>query len=107
MTATKKQMELTSEFNSVCNKIFKALGKTLFNLRDRWQDESQYEDFKDYVDVMKKSLKELKDIKIVKGTKRPFGFTFTWKETKSVKYNCIVKLKGNYQALSIQYSKQS
>lgn len=49
-------------------------GSRLAELRDRWQDEKNYEDFADYVAVMQAWIPA--DFKFVAGSKRPFGFTF-------------------------------
>lgn len=57
------------------NEVFSAKADFLATLRDRWQDEKEYEDFADYVEAMKKALPA--DIHLVKMTKSPFGFTFT------------------------------
>lgn len=43
--------------------------QTVINLYDRWQDESQLEDFKDYEKVMKDTFGN----QFLKGTKKPFG----------------------------------
>lgn len=44
---------------------------TIGNLRDRWEDEKEYEDWEDYEEAMKKLIP--KEFEFVKGIKRPFG----------------------------------
>lgn len=47
---------------------------TLINLRERWEEEKDYEDFNDYVECMKNCrLIKLTNCPVIGGTKRPFG----------------------------------
>jgi hypothetical protein len=46
----------------------------LVSLSDRWQDESEYEDFADYAAAIKKTLPPRFVVEAF--TKRPFGFKF-------------------------------
>jgi len=58
-------------------RMFDALGTYFGNLRDRWQDEKQYEDFSDYIDAVKKKVNEVEGAEFVRMEKRPFSFK--WK----------------------------
>lgn len=51
---------------------FQPLLEKLGYLRDRWQDEREYEDWSDYVEAMKKLTPP--EMAFVKATKAPFGF---------------------------------
>lgn len=57
------------------NGMFDAVQERMSYLYWRWQDEKEYEDFADYAAEMKKLLPA--DFTFIKGTKRPFGFTFS------------------------------
>lgn len=47
---------------------------TLVNLRGRWEEEKDYEDFNDYVEVMRNlRFIKLTNCPVIGGTKRPFG----------------------------------
>jgi hypothetical protein len=67
----------------------------LFYLKDRWNCEKEYEDFKDYEEAMKKAaIKICKDITAFKATKRPFGFKF--KDVDGKQCHVFLKRKGAY-----------
>ncbi len=68
---------------------------TLHNLKMRWADEKEYEDWADYEKVMNNQLGNVKckdDVKFIKGTKRPFGFII---EVKGYKIQISLKTRGN------------
>jgi len=58
MSRTKKQI----------NSLFDDKSDTLYYLKDRWEDEKEYEDFEDYIDVIKKIFADyhFKDIRVNK-----------------------------------------
>lgn len=77
---------------------------TIYNLCDRWRDEEGYEDFNEYVKVMKSAVeKVVGNITNVKGTKRPFGLTFTMQNGQNVKL--FIKFKGRYCNLAASATK--
>ena len=55
--------------------FFQAGQNLFFNLRDRWQDEQEYEDINDYKVPVDK-LAATHNVVIEKMTKRPFGCIF-------------------------------
>lgn len=66
----------TSTANKIIiNDFFDSNADFLCSLRDRWQDEKEYEDISDYSVAMKKKFPQ--GFNLVKFTKAPFGFTFT------------------------------
>lgn len=67
---------------------------TFINLKFRWEDEREYENFDDYVKVMIQAIKKetKKDVKLIKGTKRPFGVSF---EIDGLKLNLFIKTNSN------------
>jgi hypothetical protein len=58
------------------NQIFED-SLTLQDLKFRWADEKEFEDWSDYVEVIKKFVP--KDATFVKAAKRPFSFDFILK----------------------------
>lgn len=58
--------EILNEGNTIVRD--EEIGRMLFNLKCRWSDERDYEDFNDYIDVMK-SFIEKKGYKFIKLTK--------------------------------------
>ena len=67
---------------------------TFINLKSRWEDEKNYENFDDYAKVMIQIIKKetKKDIKLIKGTKRPFGVSF---EIEGLKFNLFLKTNSH------------
>jgi len=74
------------------NKMTDCMQDTIVNLYTRWLDEQFYEDFQSYINFMQKKFEEfklqeyMKNAFFVKGSKRPFGFTFDfegWRVTIS------------------------
>lgn len=62
------------------------------NLKFRWDDEKEYEDFNEYVKCMESAVcSVLGSISDVKGSKRPFGLFFTY---DGKRYHLLVKDKG-------------
>ena len=61
----------TEKTRAAALKIYKDNELTIQNLRCRWFEEGQFEDFNDYRHGLK-----IKDENFVKMTKRPFGFKF-------------------------------
>ena len=57
-----------------------SFGDRLFSLRDRWQDEREYEDFDDYKDEVKQSVGIYEGFSFLKMTK---GFTITLRYKKA------------------------
>lgn len=50
----------------------KRLAQSMYGLRQRWEDEKEYEDWAEYEKVLK-GWAEAWGCEFVKGTKRPFG----------------------------------
>lgn len=75
------------------------VGNALYNLYDRWLDESEYEDINDYgkaiADIMAKEFPSY-DIKLVQTTKRPFGVKV---KMNGSTYSVWIKIKGCYANL--------
>jgi hypothetical protein len=46
----------------------------LANIKSRWDDEKEYEDFDDYKAIVKRYVENQLGLEYVKTTKRPFGF---------------------------------
>ena len=71
---------------------------TFFNLYDRWQDESEYEDINEYGKVIALTIAtEFPcDVKLVQTTKRPFGVKIS--TTKGV-FKLWIKLEGHFASL--------
>lgn len=84
-------MQPKNSDNTIKNMV-DSTANVLCNLYERWQDEKEYEDFADYAKVMKESAEKTPGIKFLKGTKRPFGFNFTYNK---VRYELGVRAKGN------------
>lgn len=72
----------------------------LDNLKQRWMDEKEYEDWSDYENVLKKSLPEECQKDFIKGTKRPFGFIASVDKNRKVKIS--IKYKGNKITITAQ-----
>jgi len=69
-------------------------------LFSRWQDESEYEDFKEYAAEMKKAFAKLYPKgAFVKGTQSPFGFQF---KLAKEKFKVIMKVKGGQVNMTAQ-----
>ena len=79
-------MEITDIINN------KKVTSTFFNLWERWQDESEYEDIADYGKVLAKSIRDAgQPISREKPTKRPFGLKCM---INGVDYHLFVKRKS-------------
>jgi hypothetical protein len=76
------------------------VGKVMYNLYDRWLDESEYEDINEYgkaiVNSIHVHLPHLKDVSLIKATKRPFGVKLQVGDKKA---HIFTKIKGNYVQL--------
>ena len=57
------------------DELFKNVAPTISDLRGRWSEESQFEDFADYAEVMKKALPA--HATFIRATKRPFSVVFS------------------------------
>ena len=71
--------------------------ESLIYLRERWQDEREYEDWKDYSDLI--ATKVPAGFKFMKATKRPFGVEILDVETNT-KLHVFLKLSGKYCNIS-------
>ena len=73
-----------------------AVGQAFYNLFDRWQDESEYEDINDYgkaiVSTINKNFPNY-GATLVKATKEPFGVIL---QIGAAKFHVFVKLKNLY-----------
>jgi len=67
---------------SIENTVYNSVGLYLGNLRDRWQDEKEYEDWNDYVTALKKKVDEIDGAEFISMKKRPFSFQ--WKTADGV-----------------------
>jgi len=77
------------------------VGNCLFNLYDRWRDESEYEDINPYGDVIIKTINEQfpqYGASLVASTKRPFGVKIN---LDGQKFHIKIKLKGCYVVCSV------
>jgi len=72
-TATDMVVEMKKDYMMFANDQQKV--DRMFQLKYRWLDEYQYEDFNDYIAEMKKIIPS--HWKFIKGTKKPFGFIVT------------------------------
>lgn len=73
--------EVKSALERFCSEhLSQEFADFLYYLRNRYEDEKEYEDFSEYVDAMKKKFPE-----VAKMTKRPFGVI--WDERISVGKN--------------------
>lgn len=71
----------------------------MFNLCDRWQDESQYEDINDYAEVIFDVVtKEFPDYgtKLIGATKQPFGLKM---QVDDKKFHVFLKIEGDYMKM--------
>ena len=65
----------------------------LYDLKFRWDNEKEFEDWDDYESAMKKFLANMKaECKFICGNKRPFGFRIELDD--GAKVNIFVKNKG-------------
>lgn len=71
----------------------------MYNLYDRWRDESEYEDINEYgkviVDSIHVHLPHL-DVKLIEPTKRPFGVKL---QVGDKKVHIFTRIKGSYVQL--------
>lgn len=75
------------------------VGDTMFNLCDRWRDESQYEDINDYAKaIFGVVTKEFPDygVKLIGATKRPFGLKM---QVDDKKIHLFLKIEGGYMKM--------
>ena len=81
------------------------VGNAFYNLYDRWQDESEYEDIKEYGRTIFNTInKQYPDynIKFISATKRPFGVKI---QVGDKKVHIFVKVSGPYlQICALKYS---
>lgn len=79
--------------------MFNALGNYFGNLRDRWDEEKQYEDFADYIDAVKKKVNEVKGAKFLSMKKRPFSFE--WEADNSPASPFLFEMKATKKQILI------
>lgn len=72
----------TQPIEKIVATVAHTTAETLCYLKDRWADESAYEDFSEYAAVMKKALEPVKEAEFVKAHQRPFGFTWSFNGKK-------------------------
>lgn len=74
------------------------IGNTFFNLYDRWQDESEYEDINEYGKVIALTIATEfpYDVKLIQTTKRPFGVKIS---TSKGVFQLWIKLKGHFASI--------
>ena len=71
----------------------------MFNLCDRWQDESKYENINDYAKaIFGVVTKEFPDYgtKLIGATKRPFGLKM---QVDDKKFHVYLKIEGGYMKM--------
>lgn len=76
---------MTSTEQKTINDFFNKNVQYLANLKGRWQDEKDYEDFNDYIDAVKKVFAE-NGMNVISMTKT-FNITFTY-----LNYTMIIKI---------------
>ena len=71
---------------------------TFFNLYDRWQDESKYEDINEYGKVIALTIATEfpYNVKLIQTTKRPFGVKIS---TSKGVFQLWIKLKGHFASI--------
>lgn len=76
----------------------KKVANTFFNLYDRWQDESEYEDINEYGKVIALTIATEfpYDVKLIQTTKRPFGVKIS---TSKGVFQLWIKLKGHFASI--------
>lgn len=79
------------EFYDQVGKFVEENADTLFSLKDRWQDEKEYEDFEDYKKVIENRLSKY-DLKLF-SIKKSFTMKFLYEKTHIVEVK--VPLSGN------------
>lgn len=80
----------------------KSVGNVMFNLYDRWHDESDYEDINEYGEFITKVIREQfpqYGVTLLSSTKKPFGVKVN---IDGYKIHIYVKIKGNYLVLSVK-----
>ena len=91
MTATDKLIKVINNEN---------VGKSFYNLYDRWRDESEYEDIKEYgkalIGSINRNCPEC-NVQLVSSTKKPFGIKV---KIDDVVFHIFVKLRGGYIVVS-------
>lgn len=91
MTATDKLIKVINNEN---------VGKSFYNLYDRWRDESEYEDIKEYgkalIGSINRNCPEY-NVQLVSSTKRPFGIKV---KIDDVVFHIFVKIRGGYIVVS-------
>ena len=60
---------------TLADKVMDNVGYLLANLKDRWSDEKEYEDFNSYIDLVKTKVEEVPDIRFLSMKKT---FAFQW-----------------------------
>ena len=76
-----------------------SIGSVMYNLYDRWRDESEYEDINEYgkaiVNSIRKNLPHL-EVSFIGATKRPFGVKIQVGDKKA---HIFTRIKGSYVQL--------
>lgn len=93
-------MTTIEKLNAIVNN--EKVGNCLFNLYDRWLDESEYEDINQYGDVIIKTINNQFPqfgVSLVSSTKRPFGVKI---DLDGQKFHIHIKIKGCYAVMSVK-----
>jgi len=74
------------------------IGNTFFNLYDRWQDESEYEDINEYGKAIALTIATEfpYNVKLIQATKSPFGVKIS---TSKGVFQLWIKLKGHFASI--------
>lgn len=93
-------MDAVEKIRNIVNN--KSVGNAIFNLYDRWRDESDYEDINEYGKFITKVINEQfpqYGVTLVSSTKKPFGVKVN---IDGRKFHIYTKIKGNYLVLSVK-----
>ena len=93
-------MDAVEKIRNIVNN--KSVGNTIFNLYDRWRDESDYEDINEYGKFITKVINEQfpqYGVTLVSSSKKPFGVKVN---IDGRKFHIYTKIKGNYLVLSVK-----
>jgi predicted transcriptional regulator len=88
-------MDNATAHKAIIEMINGDVATTLLNLKERWDDEKEYEDWANYVKVLRKLTP--KGFKFVKAGKRPFAITMA---AAGNNYRLFVKVKKSYTCVT-------
>jgi hypothetical protein len=74
---------------TLADKVMDAAAEHLCYLRDRWQDESAFEDFNTYRDSMERIVSEISGVEFLGMTRRPWGFK--WRGDDGFERHTMIK----------------